>query len=148
VPLQKVMNWCARAHAPRVIAGRRAGPADLPPGEREGLARRRDHDRPRAHAGQRRQRHVLALVDQVLVDLVGDRQQVVLLAQRRDASSSSARENTLPVGLCGVFNRIARVFGLMAAASAAGSKLKSGARSVTKLQAPRPPSRYTSRYES
>ena len=64
--------------------GRRAHPADLPARERERLAARADRDRAVAHAGQRRDRNVLAVVDEVLVDLVGDDEQVVLLRELGD----------------------------------------------------------------
>ena len=47
--------------------------ADLPAGEREGLAGGADADAALAHAGQRHQGHVAAPVeDDVLVDLVAD----------------------------------------------------------------------------
>ena len=46
-------------------------------------------------------------------------------------SSSSARESTLPVGLCGELSSSTRAFGVIAAASASGSIAQSGARSVT-----------------
>ena len=51
--------------------------------------------------------------------------------QSRASSSSSASENTLPVGLCGVLMITARVRGVNAAASSAGVPLPSGARSAT-----------------
>ena len=54
-------------------------------------------------------------------------------SMHRDAiSSSSARVNTRPVGLWGVFTRIARVRSVKAARSSASSMAKSGGRSVTK----------------
>ena len=46
-------------------------------------------------------------------------------------SSSSARENTLPVGLCGELTTIARVRGPNAARSSSGSIDQSGSWSVT-----------------
>ena len=74
--------------------GRRADPADLPAGERERLAARRDRDRAVAHPGQRRDRHVLTVEHEVLVDLVGDDEQVVLDRRgRRSGASSAAREH-------------------------------------------------------
>ncbi len=50
---------------------------------------------------------------------------------RRASSSSSAAENTLPVGLCGVLMITARVRGVNAAASSAESHVHSGARNAT-----------------
>ena len=73
---------------------------------------------------------MLAVEHEVLVHLVGDREQVVLDAQACD-SSSSARPNTLPVGLCGELSSTRRVRGVTAAASASASKWKSGVRSCT-----------------
>ena len=46
-------------------------------------------------------------------------------------SSSSPRENTLPVGLCGELSSTSRVRGPTAAISESTSKLQSGGRSVT-----------------
>ena len=46
--------------------------------------------------------------------------------------SSSAREKTCPLGLCGELTTIARVFGVIAARSASASKCQSGAMSGTK----------------
>ena len=46
-------------------------------------------------------------------------------------SSSSARVNTLPVGLCGELMMIARVRGPNAARSSSGSIAQSGSWSVT-----------------
>ena len=57
---------------------RAADPADLPPGEGEGLPGAGDGQGPVSHAGQGRQGNVAPLEDQVLVDLVGDHQQVGL----------------------------------------------------------------------
>ena len=58
---------------------RSADPADLPAGHRERLAGAGDGERALGHAGQGRERHVPASVEQqVLVHLVGDHQQVVL----------------------------------------------------------------------
>jgi len=45
--------------------------------------------------------------------------------------ASSPGVNTTPVGLCGVFSRITRVRGVIAARSASRSGRKSGGRSVT-----------------
>ena len=59
--------------------GRAGRPADLPPGERVRLAGARQGQRPLRHPGQGRDRHVLGAVEgQVLVDLVGDHDEVVL----------------------------------------------------------------------
>src|SRR5229473_2019190 len=46
-------------------------------------------------------------------------------------SSSSERENTFPVGLCGVLTTMARVLEVNAERSASGSNDQSGGRSVT-----------------
>ena len=73
---------------------------------------------------------MLALVNQVLVDLVGDGDRVVLDAELRD-ELELACEYTLPVGLLGVLMTIALVGWLKAAASSAASILKSGSCSVT-----------------
>ena len=43
-----------------------------------------DRDRPVGHPGERRERDVLALVDEVLVDVVGEGDDVELDAERRD----------------------------------------------------------------
>ena len=58
--------------------------------------------------GQRRQHVVPARVPDVLVDLVGDRDHVVLLTELGDQRDLFARKDR-PVGLCGVFTMIARV---------------------------------------
>ena len=65
---------------------RRGGthPSHLPTREGEGLAARGDGHRALRHAGQRGQGDVGTLEDEVLVDLVGDRQDVVGPAQRGD----------------------------------------------------------------
>ena len=63
---------------------RAAHPAHLPAGEGERLAARGDGQRALAHAGQGGQRDVRAVEDQVLVDLVGHRQEVVGPAQGGD----------------------------------------------------------------
>eukprot|EP00966_Prymnesium_polylepis_P272143 6287837-Prymnesium_polylepis.1 len=55
----------------------------LPPGDREGLPRRRERDRPVEHAVERRKVDVrLVAVDRVLVDLIRDHEQVGVLARR------------------------------------------------------------------
>ena len=81
-----------RAHRGDQLGGP-AHPADLPPGERERLAARRDRERALAHPGQRRERDVLALEHEVLVDLVGHRDEVVLDAELRDHLELGAREH-------------------------------------------------------
>ena len=60
--------------------------------------------------------------DEVLVDLVGDHEQVVLDRDVGDRVASSARENTLPVGLCGELSRMSFVRGVIARRSASASK--------------------------
>ena len=73
-----------------------------------------------------------AVVEDVLVDLVGDRQRVDSLAQLGDRSSS-ARVKTLPVGLCGVLTMMAsRPRRRTRARSSSGSKRPVAAGSVTK----------------
>jgi hypothetical protein len=73
--------------------GRREHPADAPAGDGVGLRHRVDRDRPLAHPGQRRQRDVLSLEDEVLVDVVGEGDQVVLQAELRDEGQLLAREH-------------------------------------------------------
>jgi hypothetical protein len=68
-------------------------PADLPAGERERLARRADPHRALAHAGEGDDRHVLAVEDQVLVDLVGHHEQVALDGQAGDGGQFGAGEH-------------------------------------------------------
>ena len=63
---------------------RRDDPSDAPTGDRERLARAGDRHRSLGHARQRRDRDVRALIPDVLVDLVGHRDGVVLDAERRD----------------------------------------------------------------
>jgi hypothetical protein len=48
---------------------------------------------PLAHAGERRDRHVLAVEHQVLVDLVGDHEQVALDGERGDGGQLVAGED-------------------------------------------------------
>jgi len=73
--------------------GRRLDPADLPAGEGERLACRADRYGPLAHAGELGDRHVLAVEDQVLVDLVGDHEQVALDGQVRDRGDLAGGED-------------------------------------------------------
>ena len=68
-----------------------------------------------AMPGQRGERDVLAVEDEVLVDLVGDRDQVVLAADARRSASSSSRSSTRPVGLCGELSSSTRVRSVAAA---------------------------------
>ena len=63
-----------------------AHPADLPSREREALAVGDDGDGAIGHAGQRRHGDVTALVHEVLVDLVGDDEQVVVDGDVGDGS--------------------------------------------------------------
>ncbi len=65
---------------------------------------------------------MLALEHQVLVDLVGHCDEVVLDAELGDDLELRA-ENTLPVGLCGEFSKSTRVRGVMARASSSGSNV-------------------------
>ena len=64
--------------------GRRADPPDLPPRARERLAAGGDRDDTVAHAGQRGEWDVRTVEHDVLVHLVGDRDEVVLEAERGD----------------------------------------------------------------
>ena len=62
---------CLAARTPADQRRRPARPADLPARHRERLAERGDRQRALGHPVERRERDVLALVDEVLVDLVG-----------------------------------------------------------------------------
>ena len=64
---------------------------------------------------------------EVLVDLVGDDDEVVLDGERGDRRANSSRVNTLPVGLCGVLSRISFVRGVIAARSSSGSAVAASA---------------------
>ncbi len=87
---EELLRRARRRDQPR----RPAAPADLPAGEREGLAGAGDRQRPLGHPRQRRERDVgRVVVDEVLVDLVGDRDQVVLAADPRDALQLRPREH-------------------------------------------------------
>ena len=68
-----------------------------------------------------------AVEHEVLVDLVGDGDEVVLDAQLRRSSSSSSRVKTLPVGLCGELSRSSRVRGVIARAQRVGVERRSRA---------------------
>ena len=70
----QVVEVAHRAH-PLRVGGHVAEP---PAGHAERLAESRHHDGPLAHAVQRRQADVLrAVVDEVLVDLIGEDKQIV-----------------------------------------------------------------------
>ena len=61
-------------------------------------------------------RHALvadAVEDDVLVDLVGEDEQILLVHQRAERRESSG-PSTAPVGLCGVLSMIIRVRGVTA----------------------------------
>ena len=79
-------------HADREI---RSGDHPAHPPARHGvrLRHRVDRDRPVGHARDRRERDVRAVVDDVLVDLVGEREQVVLQADRGDQLQLVAAED-------------------------------------------------------
>ena len=70
-------------------------PADLPPGEGERLACGADRQRPLAHPGQRGQGDVGPVVVErhVLVDLVGDHDEVVLDRHLGDRGQLLARQD-------------------------------------------------------
>ena len=68
-------------------------PAHAPAGDREGLARAADRDRPLCHTRQRGQADVLAFVNEVLIDLVSDRERVVGDAQLGDQLELGPRVN-------------------------------------------------------
>ena len=72
---------------------RRDDPADAPPGDRERLARAGDRDGPLGHPLQGRDRDVGAGVLDVLVDLVGHADRVVIAAETRDELELGARED-------------------------------------------------------
>ena len=70
------------------------GPADLPAGEGEGLARAGDRHRPVEHARQGGDRDVgVAVEGQVLVDLVGDHDEVVATGDVRDGGELALVEH-------------------------------------------------------
>ena len=77
-----------------------------------------------------REGDVLAFVHEVLVDVVGEGDQIVLEAELGDEPKLVAL-NTLPVGLCGLFTTIAFVRGVTAARSSSGSIDQSGSWRVT-----------------
>ena len=83
------------------------------------------------HAGQGGQRHVLAVEDQVLVDLVGDRDQVVLDAHGGDRLELGPGEDLAGRVVRGVEQHARGCAAVTAARSASRSKAKSGGRSVT-----------------
>ena len=73
---------------------RRTGrPPHLPPGERERLAARGDRQRALGHAGQGGQGHVGPLEDEMLIDLVGHRQDVVGAAEFGDQGELGVGED-------------------------------------------------------
>ncbi len=100
--------------------GRTAGPADLPAGEGVRLAHRGDRQRALRHARERGQRDVLALQHQVLVDLVGDGDQVVLDAQARRSPPARRRRARDRSGCAGVLSSSSRVRGVIAARARRG----------------------------
>ena len=67
-----------------------------------------------------------AVVDDVLVDLVGDGEQVVLQAARPRSPAARAREKTLPEGLLGLLKTMARVRGVTARAEPVGVEAEVG----------------------
>ena len=81
---------------------------------------------------------MLAVEDEVLVDLVGDDEQVVLDAQLGDRARAPSRENTLPVGLCGELSSSSRVRGVIARRELVGVERRSraGAACTTRRCAP------------
>ena len=87
---EELLRGAYRGHQP----GRGAHPADLPPGDREGLPGAGDGDCALPHPGEARQRHVWhAVVGHVLVDLVGDHQQVTLACQLGDPGQLRAGQH-------------------------------------------------------
>ena len=80
-------------------SGAGPGPSDLPAGERERLAGRGDRD-VRSAMPERRQRDVLTVEHEVLVDLVGDGEDVALDADAGDGLELVAAEH-LPGGVVG-----------------------------------------------
>jgi len=73
--------------------GRAQAPADAPAGHAPALRKTGDRHGALAHALERGHGHVLALVDHVLVDLIGHRRDVPLAAQRGDGLELGAREH-------------------------------------------------------
>ena len=86
-----------------VDEGRRQDRVAQPPaGHRVRLGEPVEHDRPVGEAGQRRDRDVLAVVDDPAVDLVGEDGDLGMAQRRaRRSRSMSPRVNTPPVGLRG-----------------------------------------------
>ncbi len=73
--ISQVVEVRHRRHPSRVGSG----VADAPAGNRKGLAEARNHDGALAHAGQRGRANVpRAVVDEVLVNFVGEQEEIVL----------------------------------------------------------------------
>jgi hypothetical protein len=70
-----------------------ADPADLPSREAEGLAGRADREGALGHPRERGERPVLTVEDEVLVHLVGDRDEIPLDAEARDRPELGGRED-------------------------------------------------------
>ena len=85
------VRYCLTPRTAATSSARPARPADLPAGERERLAEREIVSVRSAIPGQRRERDVLAVVDQVLVDLVGDARSRSCSTQTAASASSSPR---------------------------------------------------------
>ena len=84
--------------------------------------------------GKRGQRDVLGVVEhEVLVDLVGDDDQVVLDGEVGDAAAARPRSAPARSGCAGVLISSSLVFGVIAARNSSGSKPYVGGRSVTGL---------------
>ena len=73
--------------------GGRDDRADAPAGDAEGLRGAADRDRAIGHPRQRRDRNVLALIVDVLVDLVGHGKRVMALAQLGDRLELGPRQD-------------------------------------------------------
>ena len=122
--------------------GRPVHPADLPAGERERLARRRDRQRPLRHPRQRRDRDVLGAEREVLVDLVGHDYRVALPGDGGDRGQLVPRRAPSRSGCAGSSAGSSAVRGEAAARSASTSSRKpSGPGAGERRRAWRPPCR-------
>lgn len=98
-------------------------PADAPAGHGVGFREAADHDAAVGHARQRGEAVVLTVEHQAFVDFVYHHPQFMLDRQVGNCLQLLGLSTT-PVGLLGLEKKIARVRGVMAAASSAGSRRK------------------------
>ena len=99
-------------------------PARAPAGHRVRLREARDRDDAIGETGQREHADVLDAERQLGVDLVADRARGRALRQISPTATSSSRVITAPVGLCGEVSSTARVRGVTARSTSAGSRWK------------------------